>query len=135
MRAMMVEAPGGSTTFVSNMSELDAQLDRLHIDALQRQRPTLIALYGDDQPVVRTLSIGVGSEASMADWADEQDPQEPYVSSRGEGEESSRVSFYFGNQWSEFPASVLIPLKDAREAATRFFNTGERPDNIEWQLL
>lgn len=145
MNAMIVEGPGDSTTVVSDTSELDAQLDRLHSSALQDERPTLITLYPDEAPVVRSLSIGVGSEASMANWADELDAHEPYVSSRGDGarrdsgqndgEQSEGVWFYFGNQWSEFPPTVLIPLKDAREAALRFFSTGERPDNIEWQAL
>lgn len=135
MKTLIVEAPDGSTTVVDDLNQLRANIDRLHSDALRRNHPTLVTLYEAQPAVVRSLSIAVGSETSMADWADEQDSREPYLSSLGTGGGNERAQFYFGNQWSEFPASVLIPFDDACEAAIRFFNTRDRPDNIKWQTI
>ena len=42
-----------------------------------------------------------------------------------------RVELYINGHWSEFPADAAVPMADAREAARRCFETGERPDNID----
>lgn len=41
--------------------------------------------------------------------------------------------FYYGGHESEFPAEMAVPIEDAREAAKAFFQSGERPENIDWR--
>lgn len=45
----------------------------------------------------------------------------------GPGQES------FRGEWSEFPAAAAVPNEVAREAI-REFATGEKPENLRWEM-
>jgi hypothetical protein len=113
---------------VSSRSELDQLLEWLNDEATE---PTIVTLV--DEASGRTLSLAVGSSASVLNWSDEVDPN-PYWTSKGNDDDEGRVSFHFCNQPSEFPRSVLVDNQVARDAAQEFLASGERP-TIDWQEL
>jgi hypothetical protein len=118
------QEPVGSA---SNRRELDRLLHSLNAEATE---PTIVTLL--DETTGRMLSLAVGSDQSVVNWMDENDPH-PYWSSKGSGDEG-RVSFHFGNQPSEFPRSAVVDSQVARDAAQEFLASGERP-TIDWQEL
>lgn len=81
------------------------------------------------------LGIGLGTSKSVLSFKESDDP--PYFLSAGQvdvsDDDDDDVGFYFQGHWSEFPQSALVPAERAREAARAFFETGERPDVVEWE--
>ena len=100
------------------ISRLEGEIDR----------PELINLSG---PYGRSLSIGIGSEESVASWHETLNP--PYFASKGSSEEAEPVLvLFYGGHWSECPRRHVVGRDAALEAAGIFVETGVRPDNIEW---
>jgi hypothetical protein len=114
---------------VHTVQELDERLDEL--DRQARASQPLVA--GLERPDGAALSIGLGRDRSVLNYMSSPDP--PYFTSHDEeADTDGTVVFFYYGHWSEFPADAAVPMADAREAARRFFETGERPDNIAWQM-
>ena len=114
---------------VHSVQELDERLDDLERQA--RDHQPLVA--GIERPNGAALSIGLGRDRSVLNYMSSPDP--PYFTSHDEqGDVDGTVVFYYYGHWSEFPADAAVPMGDAREAARRFFRSGERPDNIDWRM-
>jgi hypothetical protein len=112
------------------MEELDALLDQLTTEAAKR--PFMVELFGRRGAA---LSIGLGRAISIANFTS-SNGRAPYFQSDGEHtteEEEDPLVFFYGGDWSEFPASSGIPVPDAREALRRFFRSGALPDNLHWR--
>jgi hypothetical protein len=45
------------------------------------------------------------------------------------------VEYDYAGQTSGYPPSALVPKEQAWEAARRFLETGQRPDNLEWEQV
>jgi hypothetical protein len=114
---------------VHTVQELDERLDAL--DRQARASQPLVA--GLERPDGAALSIGLGRDRSVLNYMRSPDP--PYFTSHDEqADTDGTVVFFYYGHWSEFPADAAVPMDDAREAARRFFRTGERPDNIDWRM-
>jgi Immunity protein Imm1 len=88
---------------------------------------------GLERPDGAALSIGLGRDHSVLNYM--SSPYPPYFTSHDEeADTDGTVVFFYYGHWSEFPADAAVPMADAREAARRFFETGERPDNVAWQM-
>ena len=114
---------------VHSLQELDQRLDELHRQA--REEQGLIA--GIERPDGTALSIGLGRDRSVLNYMSSLDP--PYFTSYDpESDQEGTVVFYYYGQWSEFSADAAVPMDDAREAVRRFYENGERPENIDWRM-
>jgi hypothetical protein len=114
---------------VSTVDELDRLLDRIAAEAVRTGRPELPTLYDDDG---RSLAVGVGDRLSLLSWTDEN-TEDDVVLSAGDEESDGEVKFFYGNQFSFFPRSALIPVEQARRAMREFLTTGARPTGVRWQ--
>jgi hypothetical protein len=104
-------------------------MDRLEdIASHVEEAPPLVELF---MPGGGSLAIGVGRDHSVVSYIRSLD--EPDVLSKGTVEASEPPLFYFHGADSEFPPDAAVPVEDAYEAMRRFYRTGERPDNIDWQ--
>jgi hypothetical protein len=93
-------------------------------------RPELPTLYDDRG---RSLAIGVGDQSSLLVWTEDDSDGSSLLSqgvTQGGGDE---VGFFYGNQYSYFPATALIPIDLAREAMRQFITSGTRPTVVAWQ--
>jgi hypothetical protein len=114
---------------VYSVRELDERLDELERQA--REAQPLVA--GIERPDGTALSIGLGRDRSVLNYMSSLDP--PYFTSHDpESDEDGTVVFYYYGHWSEYSADAAVPMDEAREAARRFLETGERPQNIDWQI-
>lgn len=122
---------GPQETAVSTIAELDAVLDRITAEAVGIDRPELPTLYDDEG---RSLAIGVGDRMSVLSWTDDNADDDAALS---EGDEtvSGEVKFFYGNQFSFFPSTALIPIEQARQAMRQFMTEGIRPTVARWQAL
>lgn len=111
---------------VRSVEELDQLLDRLTHDASD----PLVAVL--EPPGEAALSIGLGSDRSLLNFISSPDP--PYFTSQGLEKSDESIEFFYCGELTEYPRRALIPVEDAREAMRRFFKTGERPDNVGWQM-
>ena len=112
---------------VGSVQELDALLDRLTVEA-EADLPFVVALAREDGS---TLSIGLGSEESVANYVSGSfDP--PYYVSRGDPDRAEPVKFVFSGEMTEYPPWSAIPVEDAREAMRHFFTTGELLPRLDW---
>ena len=126
-RALLVWGPKSEERAeIRSTEELDEQLERLHIQA--EPQPFIAELV---LPSGASLAIGLGrTEAVLSFIGPSLDP--PYYHSVGPAEaEGTVVLRYFGD-WTEVPATTVIPLHDAREAMRRFLETGALPTNLNW---
>jgi Immunity protein Imm1 len=116
---------------VGSVRELDERLDELDRQAREDDKP-LVA--GIQQPDGRALSIGLGRDRSVLNYMASLDP--PYYTSHDPevDDNGDWVVFYYYGHWSEYPEDAAVPMDDAREAAHRFLETGERPENIDWRM-
>lgn len=119
-----------STSVVESIEELEALLDRLHLDAAKGE-PILVTVErvqdGD------SLTIGVGREMSVLNFVS-SDGDPPYFISRGDNNDDDQtVHFYFMGSWSEFPLKNTVPLERARAAIRHFWKTGVRDPTIGWE--
>jgi Immunity protein Imm1 len=124
---------GDPDQIVTTPAELDAALDQLDSEARRDgQRYAFISL--DDETGLDMLSIGVGADLVPLSHTDERpDGTKPWdVQSRGDRTASGSSEWGYMNTWNEVPNRLLVPADSAREAARRWFQTGQRPDNITW---
>jgi immunity protein Imm1 of predicted polymorphic toxin system len=103
-------------------------LARLHDIASEAgETPPLVSLSNPDGGA---LTIGLGREYSVVNYIRSVD--EPDWISRGTlGRDESPV-FYFHGHYSEFTPGSAVSVDEAVEAMLRFFRTGRRPENLEW---
>jgi hypothetical protein len=92
-----------------------------------------------DKPIIATLhihnhivGIGLGFEHSFVHIeSEERDP--PYWITTGDLEEDGVIEFFFhGVHQTEISKSNLIERKKAREVISKFFQSGERPEDVSW---
>jgi hypothetical protein len=124
---------GDADRVVSTPAELDAALDAL--DALARgDGPRYAFVSFDDETELNILSIGVGADFVPLGHTDERPASsKPWdVQSRGDVTASGWSEWGYMNTWNEIPNRFLVPAPDAREAARRWFEAGQRPDNVVW---
>jgi hypothetical protein len=114
---------------VHSVQELDERLDELD----RRARDDLPLVAGIERADGKALSIGLGRDRSVLNYMSSLDP--PYFTSHDENaDEGGTIVFYYYGHESEFPADAAVPMEDAREAVRRFFETGERPENLDWRM-
>jgi immunity protein Imm1 of predicted polymorphic toxin system len=111
---------------VASEQELMDRLERIAAEA--DEAPPLVQL---SMPDGSSLAIGVGREQSVVTYI--RSLNEPDYLSRGTAEASQPPVFYYHGADSEFPPDAAVPAGDACEAMRRFYRTGKRPDNIDWQ--
>lgn len=113
---------------VGSVQELDALLDRLTVEAEEADLPFVVALAREDGS---TLSIGLGTEESVANYVSGSfDP--PYYVSRGDPDRAEPVKFVFSGEMTEYPPWSAIPVEAARAAMRHFFETGELSPDVDW---
>jgi hypothetical protein len=130
MEFVLEHGDGPQETGVSGTAELDRLLDGITADAKHTGRPELPTLYDDRG---RSLAIGVGDQSSLLVWTEDDSDGSSLLSqgvTQGGGDE---VGFFYGNQYSYFPATALIPIDLAREAMRQFITSGTRPTVVAWQ--
>ncbi|HEV3163475.1 MAG TPA: Imm1 family immunity protein [Isosphaeraceae bacterium] len=112
---------------VASVEEVDRLLDDLAEQASERPFiAELISSAGD------SLAIGLGREESILSWVQASgDP--PYYASKGDPDSQGLVVFFYRGHWSEFPRSFVVAIAAARKAMRLFFETGQRPTNVEWE--
>lgn len=92
-------------------------------------KPVIAEIVGSDGA---RLGIGLGAPNSVLAFNPSPDP--PYFMSLGAADDPGEDAvFYLQGHWTEFPGTALVPNAAAREAASRFIATGDRPDNVEWE--
>jgi hypothetical protein len=111
---------------LSTAEELDTWLDRITAEAERAQRPELATLYDDTG---RSLAIGVGARLSLLAWTE----SDYVLSDGGDRTRDGEAKFFYGNQYSYFPSTALIPVAVAREAMRQFITADVRPDIVRWQ--
>ncbi|HVS04634.1 MAG TPA: Imm1 family immunity protein [Candidatus Dormibacteraeota bacterium] len=110
----------------ASVEEVDRLLDDLAEQA--RERPFIVELMSSAGD---SLAIGLGREESILSWVQASgDP--PYYASKGDRDSQGLVVFFYGGRWSEFPRSFAVGIAAARKAMRLFFETGQRPTNVEW---
>jgi Immunity protein Imm1 len=103
-------------------------LARLHDIASEAgETPPLVSLIGPDGSA---LTIGLGREYSVVNYW--RSPDEPDWMGRGTIGREESPQFWFHGHFSEFAPGSAVSVDEAVEAMLRFFRTGERPDNLEW---
>ena len=110
----------------------------MDMDALFRKEgePRLAVLFFEykkqDTP---RLSIGLGADEAVLGF-DTGDLNDTGALSKGPREgDDTEVGFAYGDGYSEFYASSLVPKDAAIAAAREFLRTGLRPANLNWQQL
>jgi hypothetical protein len=122
---------GPQETTVSTIAELDALLDRITAEAARTGRPELPTLYDNKG---RSLAIGVADRLSVLSWSDDSADDDTALS-QGDETVTGEVKFFYGNQFSFFPSTALIPIEQARQAMRQFMTAGIRPTVVRWQGL
>ena len=103
-------------------------LERLHDIASEAgETPPLVSLIA---PEGGALTIGVGREYSVVNYIPSVD--EPDWISRGTLDPDESPVFYFHGHYSELAPGSAVSVDEAVEAMLRFFRTGRRPENLEW---
>jgi hypothetical protein len=119
----------GSST-IGSVEELDELLDRLTIEAEQRE-PFIVELTAENGA---TLSAGLGRAESVVDYVPSSlDP--PYFQSVGTKDSNSdeTIMFRYQGDWSEFPRRSAVAVNEARNALRQFLRTGTLPSNLDWK--
>jgi hypothetical protein len=126
MRRQLVWGAGNAKES-SSVHELEALLERLERDATTRPFMAELFVHG-----AGSLSIGLGSVVSVANFTSEGRHPPYFQSSRhGDDEDDDIVSFY-GGAWSDFTPSSGIASTVALAAMRHFFESATRPDIIRW---
>jgi hypothetical protein len=78
-----------------------------------------------------SLVITLGSEYSHVEfYSANSGPL--VVGCRGPWDEDALIAFTHRGEYSEMELRYFVPMQAAREALRRYFESGERPDNIQW---
>jgi len=126
---------GDADRVVSTPAELDSALDAL--DAVAREEgPRFAFMSFDDETELNILSVGVGADQVPLSHTDERpNGSKPWdVESRGDVTASGWSEWGHMNSCATIPNRFLVPAADAREAARRWFEAGQRPDNVIWAV-
>jgi hypothetical protein len=123
--------PTGEPVTVSTPDDVDEQLRGLHTRLRQAGTPTLVVLEREDEQT--SLAIGLGADAAMASWLDDDGTED--LVSLGDGNDDELVAFLCAGAESEYPTSVSIDLEDALTAARAYASNGLRPANLNWQRI
>jgi hypothetical protein len=114
MAQRRVEWGTGEVREVHSAEELESLLDRLTKEA--SGQPFLVELFASSGAA---LSVGLGHEISVANFTSPEG-QPPYFQSGHEpssdDDNDEPLVFFYGGDWSDFPASSGISVADAREA-------------------
>jgi hypothetical protein len=121
---------GPQEVAVSSIAELDRLLDEISANAQRAERPELPTLFDEEG---RSLAVGLGHELSVLAWADDDEGSNPLLSEGDLQAEGNEVGFFYGNQYSYFPVTALIPVTVARDAMREFVTLGARPTMVRWQ--
>jgi hypothetical protein len=111
---------------VGDEHDLERVLDEIEQKAPE---PVVAEIIGSDGA---RLGIGLGAPNSVLAFNPSPDP--PYFLSSGEVREPNEDAvFYLHGHWTEFPGTAVVSNTAAREAASRFIKTGDRPENVGWE--
>jgi len=115
---------------VSSLAALDATVDRLE-SAARGNMPHTVELYHTEE---RLLLIMVGHEASYVAFYSTD--YRPYRwACRGPWDDDEHIEFLYRGHHSGIDRRYTVPRAAAREALRRFFATGDRPDNLTWEII
>lgn len=109
---------------ISKIEELDSLLNLLD----ERQAPLIVELVHEDGS---TMAIGVGADQSVLTFFDENNQSWAGIGDRSRDDEV--LVFEFCGEPSEIPAEMALPPSVTRAAARSFFESGRRPDGIDWE--
>lgn len=131
-RTAMTDTPRLSWDEAASRVPVDTEdelMERLRdIARTAAEAPPLVELLMADGS---SLAIGVGREQSVVNYI--RSPDEPDYLSKGSEAAQEPPVFYYHGTYSDFPPDAAVSAEDAYEAMRRFYRSGERPDNIQWQ--
>lgn len=117
---------------IESEDDLDRGLARVDDLARGEGRPRVAVLASDiDAEDAPYLSIGVGGDESVLVYEEGDGEGGGYSKGARTGDRTA-VTFAYGTGPTEYLAWMLIPKKDAFEAARQFYRTGAQPTNVEW---
>jgi hypothetical protein len=115
---------------VTGPAALDDLLNQVQEQARAEDRPVLVTVNATED---RFLSLGVTADGAAHVVAfDDMDTGESLLSG-GAGDTGEETAFYYGNQYSFYPADSLVDSARALAAVREFFRTGQPPTGIEWR--
>lgn len=109
---------------VSNVAELDTELDRLA--ELNRGKPVIVEIINEKGD---SLSIGLGGNESLLHLVSSNGP---YWVSTGNARAKGTAVFYLDGQWTEIRRKQLVPIAEAREAVRHWYLTGSLSPALRW---
>ena len=124
----------GYDVFPATEQELVKALEDMDARFAEEDEPRLAVLFFEpEKKETPRLSIGLGApECTLA--FDTGDLSDIGAYSKGPREgDTTEVGYAYGDGYSEFYASTLVPKQTAFAAAREFFRTGRRPATVQWQ--
>lgn len=112
---------------IQAQQDLDLVIDQLLMQT-HRDIPLSVQLSVN---LDSSLLITVGGEESHVEFYSKSAPT-LVVGCRGPWNDDSLVAFTHGGEYSEIERRYCVPFAQARAALHQYFQTGQRPDNIEW---
>lgn len=132
---MLVQWDEEERRTVETTEALDTLLDELDAESREQPLPYAVTVWTGphaDGDHGYALTFVVGTTTSPVQWSAPGPPYSRASWNGGTDEEPYFVANY-GGQWSELDAWMPVPIRDAREAARRFFASGGQcPDNLTW---
>jgi hypothetical protein len=115
-------------TEFSSLEELEKLIDQLSAKAQETNVPlgVQVCVYENTG-----LLITVGREESHLEFYSASDRPRG-VGSLGPWDNDELIEGNFMGERSEMARRYWVPMADAREALRRYFQTGVRPDNMNW---
>ena len=115
------------STTVTELTELDAILDRLHAE--NDGEPILVTIDGP----AGELTIGVGYSQSVLTYVP-PDGDPPYLISSNKSKDETEIDFFYASHHSPMLAQNLIPNEVARIAVRRFVEYGALLAEARWSM-
>ena len=112
-----------------SLNELEGLIDELSAKALKENVPLGVQVCVNS---TSGLLVTVGKEESHMEFYSETDRPRG-VGSHGPWDDDTLIEGNFMGERSEMARRYWVPIADAREALRRYFLTGARPDNINWE--
>jgi hypothetical protein len=121
--------PATEEELVSGLLDMDAKFRK-------EGEPRLAVLFFEpERKDTARLSIGLGEDESTLTF-DTGDLNDAGAYSKGaRAGDKAEVGYAYGDGYSEFYASTLVPKQTAIAAAREFFRTGRRPATVQWEEL
>lgn len=129
-RAVVAYGGNPSTVPVSQAAELETILDEVQQQARNINEPLLVNI------ALEACFLGIGVCVDGEKYVvtfDDTEAGMSLVSVGPGGSPSNEIYFFYGNQYSFYSESALIPASLARAAAVEFLRTAQLPNSIEWQ--